>query len=128
LGTRSLIESRRGADHCPPPGSVRVLRLTLIAIALASAMGAWSCDRGDAASARRPRDATDAIRQVRLRQTTPGGLAQRFGVADERSADGSLEYRFETTRQRTGRAETVEETVTFRFANGRLTKICRTRS
>ena len=91
-------------------------------------MGTWSCDRGDAASARRPRDVTDAIRQVHLGQSTPGDIEQRFGVADERSADGSLKYRFETTRQRTGRAEAVEETVTFRFTNGKLAKICRTRS
>jgi len=104
------------------------LRLTLTAIALAGAMGGWSCNRGDPASARRPRDAADAIRQVRLGQTTPSDVEQRFGVADQRSADGSLEYRFETTRRRTGRAEAVEETVTFRFANGRLARICRTRS
>src|SRR5262249_7135361 len=73
-----------------PPGSLRVLRLTLIAIALASAMGAWSCDRGDAASARRPRDATDAIRQVRPGQTTPGDHEARVRVGDQAAADGPV--------------------------------------
>jgi hypothetical protein len=104
------------------------VRVALIALALASAGGGWSCQRGDAAADHRPSNAADAIRQVHLGQTTPSDLEQRFGVADERMADGALIYRFETTRQRGERLQTEAETVTFRFANGRLAKICRTRS
>jgi hypothetical protein len=99
-----------------------------VVIALASAMGTWSCHRGDPASAGRPRDAADAIRQVHLGQTTPSDVEQHFGVPDEQSVDGSLIYRFETTRHRGGRVSAVEESVTFRFANGRLARICRARS
>jgi hypothetical protein len=43
-------------------------------------------------------------------------------------ADGALIYRFETTRQRGERLQTEAETVTFRFAGGKLAKVCRTRS
>lgn len=68
----------------------------------------------------------DAVRQVHLGQTTPSHIEQRFGVADEKTADGALVYRFETTRQHGERMEA--ETVTFRFAGGKLAKVCRTRS
>ena len=103
------------------------LRLTLIALGLVSSVGVWSCGHGEAAPAR-PRNAAEAVRQVRLGQTTPGDIEHRFGVADERMADGALVYRFETTRQRGERMQTEAETVTFRFAGGKLAKVCRTRS
>ena len=103
-------------------------RSTLIALALAGAVGGWSCERSEATPARRPRDATEAIRQVQLGHTTPSDVEQRFGAADERTPDGALVYRFETTRQRGERRQTQAETVTFRFARGRLVKVCRTRS
>ena len=103
-------------------------RLILIALALAGAVGGWSCQRGEATSARRPRDATEAIRQVQLGHTTPSDVEQRFGVADEKTADGPLVYRFETTRQRGEHMQTEAETVTFRFAGGKLARVCRTRS
>jgi hypothetical protein len=69
----------------------------------------------------------DAIRQVHLGQTTAGDLEQQFGTPDERAADGALVYRFATTRTRGDRTRTEEESVTFRFADGRLAKICRAR-
>jgi hypothetical protein len=48
-------------------------------------------------------------------------------VPDERAADGALIYRFDTTRARRGQTYAEAEIVTFRFANGKLTKVCRTR-
>jgi hypothetical protein len=57
------------------------LRLTLLALALASAVGGWSCGHGEAAAAR-PRNAAEAVRQVHLGQTTPSDIEQRFGVAE----------------------------------------------
>ena len=108
------------------PASVS-LRLILIALALASAMGGWNCEHGEATPAR-PRNATDAVRQVRLGQTTPSDLEQRFGAADEHAPDGALIYRFETTRRHGAETRTEVETVTFRFASGTLSKVCRTRS
>jgi hypothetical protein len=104
--------------------SVRAILLVLV---LTSAGGGWSCQRGDAAADRRPSSAADAIRQVQLGQTIPSDLEQRFGVPDERAADGALTYRFETTRARDGQTHAETEIVTFRFANGRLAKVCRTR-
>jgi len=70
----------------------------------------------------------EAVRQLHLGQMTASDIEQRFGVADERMADGALVYRFETTRQRGERRQTQAETVTFRFAGGKLAKVCRTRS
>jgi hypothetical protein len=105
------------------------MRLTLIAFALAGAVGSWGCGGADPApAAHRPHDASDAIRQVRLGQTTPRDIEQQFGAADERTADGGLVYRFETTRRRAGQMQTEAETVTFRFTGERLSKVCRTRS
>jgi len=76
----------------------------------------------------RPRTVAEAVRQVHLRQTTPSDVEKRFGVADEKTSDGALTYRFETTRTHGERRQTEAETVTFRFAGGRLVKVCRTRS
>jgi hypothetical protein len=106
-------------------------RRTLIALALAGAVGGWGCGGGDPdppPAAHRPLDASDAIRQVRLGQTTPRDIEQQFGAADDRTADGGLVYRFETTRRRGGQMQTEAETVTFRFTGERLSKVCRTRS
>ena len=134
--------TRRRAERSSTPARARVtegaaaapsawrhvsLRAALIALALASAGGGWSCQRGDAAADRRPSSATDAIRQLQLGQTTPSDLEQRFGVPDERAADGALTYRFDTTRQRGGQTQAKAEIVTFRFANGKLAKVCRKR-
>jgi hypothetical protein len=44
---------------------------------------------------------------------TPSDIEQRFGAADERTPDGALVYRFETTRQRGEWRQTEAETVTF---------------
>jgi hypothetical protein len=104
------------------------LRLTLIALVLASALGGWSCGRGEATSAGRPRDAAEAVRQVRLGQTTPSAIEQQFGAADQHAPDGALVYRFETTRRHGTEMRTEVETVTFHFASGTLSKVCRTRS
>jgi len=69
-----------------PSGRASVsLRLTLIALAFASAVGGWSCGHGEAAPVR-PRTVAEAVRQVYLGQTTPSDIEQRFGVAYE--ADG----------------------------------------
>ena len=87
----------------------------------------WSCGHGEAAPAR-PRSVAEAVRQVHLGQTTPSDIEHRFGVADERMADGALVYRFETSRKRGEHLQTEAKTVTFRFAGGKLAKVCRTRS
>jgi len=117
-----------GADEAPSVRPHFSVRVALIALALASAVGGWSCQRGEATPARRPSSAADAVRQVRLGQTTPSDLEKRFGVPDERAPDGALVYRFESARARGGRMQAGAETVTFRFAAGKLAKVCRTRS
>jgi len=68
----------------------------------------------------------ELIRQVSLGQTTAADAERLFGAADDSQPDGSLVYRFARTRSRDGQEST--ETVTLRFANGVLSKICRTRS
>jgi len=64
---------------------------------------------------------------VQLGRTTPSDLEQRFGMPDERAADGALTYRFDTTRKLGGHTHAEAEIVTFRFANGKLAKVCRKR-
>src|SRR5262249_25544007 len=121
--------STRGVrSRAPRVARVVSLRLTLIALALTSAMAAWSCGRGEATPGGRPRDASEAVRQVRLGQTTPSAIEQRFGAADRHAPDGALIYQFETTRRHGAVMRTEVETVTFHFASGTLSKICRTRS
>jgi len=101
-------------------------RLTLIACLLAAA--AFCGCEGDASPSRRPRGAADLVRQVTLGQTTQADIEQRFGLADERPADGSLVYRFLKRARDGARAGTETETVTLRFERGVLRRICRARS
>ena len=118
-----------GADDAPSARPRFAVRAVLLALALTSAgAGGWGCHRGEAAPDRRPASAAEAIRQVRLGQTTASDLEQRFGAPDERAPDGALVYRFESTREHGGRMRAEAETVTFRFAAGKLAKVCRTRS
>lgn len=126
--TPARARATEGAAAAPSAWRHGSLRAALIAFALASAGGGWSCQRGDAAADRRPSSATDAIRQVHLGQTTPSDLEQRFGVADQHAPDGALIYRFETTRRHGPEMRTEIEIVTFRFAGGTLSKVCRTHS
>jgi len=105
------------------------LRLTLIALVLSAAtMG--GCQQGTASQSgsERPRAAADLVTRVSLGQTTAGDAERQFGAADERTPDGSLVYRFQTVRHRGGQTRTRTETVTLRFADGVLSKICRNRS
>ena len=55
--------------------------------------------------------------KIRLGETTPSEVEQLFGAPDVRGADGSITY---------GTAPAAP-TVTFRFENGTVSKICRTR-
>jgi len=105
--------------------SVVPSRLTLIAcLAVAAVCG---CAR-DASQSRRPRNASDLVRQVAVGQTTAADIEQRFGHADDRPPDGSLVYRFRTAPHEGARVDTDTETVTLRFERGVLQKICRARS
>jgi len=91
---------------------------------LPSVLALVACGRGAPAESR-PATAAAAIKHVQLNQTTPAELRSTLGPPDEQPADGSLVYRF-AGRHRGDVQET--ETVHFRFADGHLTKICRSRS
>ena len=95
---------------------------------LASALAVAACDGTRPTQGHRPGLAADAIKLVSLGQTTTTGLEQLFGPADERGEDGALVYRFERMRGDGDRRRIEVETVTFRFAGGVLSKVCRTRS
>lgn len=78
-----------------------------------------------------------ALDQLRLGQTTPGEIEQRFGPPDERTPDGALTYRYARVSRATrrlagmalpGRERVEEHAVTFRFERGALARICQTRS
>jgi hypothetical protein len=80
---------------------------------------------------------TRELEGVSIGQTTAKEVVARFGEPDEHAPDGSLTYRA-TRFVRTGptlaawsfgrEKQISEETVTFRFENGALAKICRKRS
>jgi hypothetical protein len=63
---------------------------------------------------------------VSLGQTTAADAERQFGLADDRPPDGSLVYRFTSTRS--GEEAAATETVPIRFERGVLSRICRTRS
>jgi len=58
-------------------------------------------------------------------QTTGDDVERLFGTPDERAGDDALTYRAALVSRRAGSAG---ETVTFRFRNGVLSRICRSRS
>ena len=58
---------------------------------------------------------------VTLQRTTPGEVERLFGAPDVRDADGSLVYQ----RVAFGRHQ---ESVTFRFTDGVLARVCRARA
>ena len=62
--------------------------------------------------------------RLRFGQTTPADVQNALGAPDERAADGALVYR----ERRVGSPGSRRETVTFRFQDGVLRKVCRTRS
>jgi hypothetical protein len=78
-----------------------------------------------------------ALSNVALGKTTAAELTTLFGEPDERAPDGSMTYRSRTVRTTVPALvhwssqddeQVDEETVTFRFENGAVAKICRTRS
>ncbi|HSV07586.1 MAG TPA: hypothetical protein VLI07_13775 [Candidatus Binatus sp.] len=100
-------------------------KAALLIAALAAPIVVVGCQRGGDASVRagtmRPAD----LRQLVFGRTTGDDVEHLFGVPDERATDGALTYRAAlASRQGRSRAETF----TFRFTNGVLSRICRSRS
>jgi hypothetical protein len=62
--------------------------------------------------------------RLRFGLTTPSEVEGVFGVPDEHEPDGSLVYH----GRQVGTHARWDETVTFRFQAGALSKVCRTRS
>lgn len=60
------------------------------------------------------------LNRVAFGRTTPSEVEQLFGAPVTRNADGSLVYQLGTERD--------AESVTFRFRDGVLTRVCRARS
>ena len=93
--------------------------------ALAAPIVLVGCHQGSDASARvgtiRPAD----LRQLVFGRTTGGDVERLFGAPDERATDGALTYRL-ALASRPGRSKA--ETLTLRFTNGVLSRICRSRS
>ena len=100
-------------------------RAAVLIVALTAAIVLVACqdggDSGVRAGAIRPTD----LRQLVFGRTTGGDVERLFGVPDERGPAGALTYRSAlASRRRPSGAETV----TFRFTNGVLSRICRSRS
>jgi hypothetical protein len=103
------------------PGAFGLPDALALAVAIAgAAFVGVGCDRTAQSTSARPASADAAVAAVTLDATTPDDLASRFGPPDAHDADGSPIYRFDAARR--------GESVTFRFANGVLTKVCRSRS
>jgi hypothetical protein len=62
--------------------------------------------------------------RLRFGQTTPAEILGVFGEPDESAPDGALVYH----GRQVGTRPRGDETVTFRFQRGVLSKVCRTRS
>jgi hypothetical protein len=110
---------------------------TLVVLLLA--VGLTGCDRSVATEVRGHRIKQGALSVLHLQQTTAAEIESQFGEPDERAADGAVTYRYSTVRRLQPRfagltlpistgEETTEHTVTFHFASGVLSRICRTRS
>jgi len=100
-------------------------KAALLIAALAAPLVLVACqhggDPGGRAGAIRPTD----LRQLVFGRTTGGDVERLFGVPDERAPDGALTYRGALASRR---KRSDAETVTFRFTNGVLSRICRSRS
>ncbi|HLK11104.1 MAG TPA: hypothetical protein VKW76_06970 [Candidatus Binatia bacterium] len=100
---------------------VHGLRRNIFAVGIGAAVALCGCDRlpGDAPAARRV--TARVLDQMRIGRTTPADVEHLLGGPDVQAPDGSLIYRIPRPRRET-------ETLTFRFAGGVLSRICRARS
>jgi len=96
------------------------------------ALLATACQPASAVETRGHAIPPASLKDVSLGKTTQADIVAQFGEPDERPPDGSLVYRSTRVRRSGGlwsHEEKVEdESVTFRFENGAVAKICRTRS
>src|SRR5262249_30073641 len=93
----------------------------LLILGVAAALAGMACQRGAESGVGTRRIRSADLRPLVLGQTTDGDVQRRFGVPDERAEDGALTYH---TTIASGRSERI----TFRFTNGVLARICRSRS
>jgi len=100
-------------------------KAALLIAALAAPIVLVGCQQGGDASVRaatiRPAD----LRHLVFGRTTGDDVERLFGVPDERATDGALTYRAALA---SGHGQRKAETLTFRFTNGVLSRICRARS
>jgi hypothetical protein len=96
------------------------LRRGIFVAGIGAAVALCGCNRvrNDPPARRLPAGVLD---QMRIGQTTPAEVERLLGGPDEHAPDGALVYRVARPRHET-------ETVTFRFAGGVLSRICRARS
>jgi len=83
------------------------------------------CGGGDPPPAQR-RDAATLVERVTIGRTTADAVEQQFGIADEHAPDGALVYHLPAAGHERGEGDR-NETVTFRFERGVLSRICRAR-
>jgi hypothetical protein len=84
-----------------------------------------ACERGAESGVRAHGIRSADLGQLVLGRTTSSDVERLFGAPQERALDGALTYRNTLpSRHRQSRTETV----TFRFTDGVLARICRTRS
>lgn len=109
----------------------RLAPVLVLALALAA------CGKRTVREVRGHQLGRQALGAVKLGTTTPTEVETRFGAPDEREPDGSFTYKYSTVRRVDrliaglaipGREEVEQHTVTFRFENGVLSKVCQTRS
>jgi hypothetical protein len=100
-------------------------KAALLIAALAAPIVMVGCGRGGDGSVRASTIRPTDLHQLVSGRTTGDDIERLFGIPDERTTDGALTYRA-ALASRPGRS--AAETVTFRFANGVLSRICRSRS
>ena len=107
------------------------------AVVLLAALAVGGCEQPVVTDVRGNRIAGADVRALVFGRTTPAEIERRFGEPAARGPDGALTYRYSTVRRSERRiagwtipiSEQVREhTVTFRFAGGVLSRMCRARS
>jgi hypothetical protein len=70
----------------------------------------------------------EVVERVQIGQTTPQEIEQQFGPPHGREEDGAMVYQSERVRRQGDERRIEQETTTFRFERGVLSRVCRTRS
>jgi len=104
------------------------LRFGLLTVSLGAALLAAGCQSRVESEVRGRRIRSSDLERVAFGQTTASEVERLFGAPDERAPDGALTYHSSLVHRQGGAEQQVKaESVTFRFEDGVLSRVCRSR-